>query len=354
MSSLQWHPSNVLVEVLSHWNHIVGNPSLSNFNDKRVICVIALNNILEIRHALKADKEKVLKFCINTFEWGDYIDKAWDLWYSDRNGLLLVVEDDKGNGIDKGKRSSVIALGHASLCPNGKFVWLEGIRVDPNYRRRSIATGLLNRMLSYGQKQGATQASAIVAHNNIASQSMMKRNGFAAISKWSYFRTDKIHEIENKVSTASKVASGDDAKMISNYLGQSQVYKASGETYVNSWRWYFLDPYSNTLIDLIKSDRILINGNGQIEGLAIINRATNNNIGNIIENKNTFQIVYIDTTSALVLKDLVSLAISLIHKEDNLCDRIQIYIPQTSYVSTAMEQLGIKESEQYLLYKKEI
>jgi hypothetical protein len=41
-------------------------------------------------------------------------------------------------------------------------------------------------MISYGKKQGAREASAMVADNNIASQLMMERNGFAAISKWSY------------------------------------------------------------------------------------------------------------------------------------------------------------------------
>jgi len=51
---------------------------------------------LKIRPAAKADKEEVLKFCIDTFEWGDYIDQVWDLWYSDRNGVLLLAEDQKG------------------------------------------------------------------------------------------------------------------------------------------------------------------------------------------------------------------------------------------------------------------
>jgi ribosomal protein S18 acetylase RimI-like enzyme len=317
---------------------------------------------LKIRYAAKADREEILRFCVNTFDWGDYIDQVWDLWYSDRDGSLLVVEDDdQVYGIHKDKRPSVIALGHASLCPNKKSVWLEGIRVNPNYRRRSIATGLLNEMISYGKEKGATQASAIVADNNIASKSMMERNGFTVISKWNYFSTDKIHKRAKKVGLTSRVASGNDAEMITNYLRQSFIYKASGGAYVNSWRWYFLDLYSNTLTDLIDTDRILINGNGQIEGLAIINRPANNcNIYNKNDNKNrnrdpiSLQIVYIDTTSSLILKDLVSFAINLIHSDGVLCDKIQVYIPQASFISAAMDQVGLEVSEQFLLYKKEI
>jgi hypothetical protein len=35
------------------------------------------NSILKIRPATKEDKEEVLRFCIDTFEWGDYIDQVW-------------------------------------------------------------------------------------------------------------------------------------------------------------------------------------------------------------------------------------------------------------------------------------
>jgi hypothetical protein len=64
---------------------------------------------LKIRAATKADKEEVLRFCIDTFEWGDYIDQVWDLWYSDRNGVLLVAEDE-GYSIHNDKRSSALAI----------------------------------------------------------------------------------------------------------------------------------------------------------------------------------------------------------------------------------------------------
>ena len=87
--------------------------------------------------------------------------------------------------------------------------------------------------------------------------------------------------------------------------------------------------------------------NDQIEGLAIINKDNNNS-------NHTFQIVYLDASNAFVLKDLIIFAINLIHSEDAICDRIQVYNPQTTYISTVMEQVGIERSEQFLLYKREI
>ena len=295
---------------------------------------------MKIRHATKSDKEEVLRFCVNTFEWGDYLDQVWDLWYSDRNGVLLVAEDDEEYNIHSKKWSSVIAVSHASLCPNNKNVWLEGIRVHPNFRRRSVATQLLNTMISYGKEQGAEEASAMVAGNNIASQLMMESNGFVVISKWSYYSINKIPKRVDKVKLRSKFATFEETETVRNYLRRSEVYKSSGKTYVNSWRWYSLD--LSVLEDFIKHGKVLVIGNDPIEGLGIINK----------DNNNTFQIVYLDASNRNVLEDLIRFSVNLIHPEDATYNRIQIYSPQTTYLSTVMEQVGSERSEQFLLYKR--
>jgi ribosomal protein S18 acetylase RimI-like enzyme len=306
------------------------------------------NNItLNIRPAKKADKEEVLRFCTDTFDWGDYIEQVWDLWRLDQNGVLLVAEEAEYG--HNQKQSSVIAVSHASLCPNKKNVWLEGIRVNPNFRRRSVATQLLNKMISYGKKQGAREASAMVADNNIASQLMMERNGFTVISKWSYYSIGKIPKRE-VTTTRSKIATLKDIERICNYLRQSQIFKSSGERYVNSWRWYSLDLYSNTLADLIKNEKVLVIGNDPIEGVTIIDkdRFWNRN------NNTTLQIVYLDASNVFILEDFISFILNLIHSEGAIYDRIQVYSPQTASVSKVMEELEIERSDQFLLYKREM
>ena len=295
---------------------------------------------MKIRHATKSDKGEVLRFCVNTFEWGDYIDQVWDFWISDRNGVLLVAEHDEEYNIYGKKRSSLIALSHASLCPNNKNVWLEGIRVHPNFRHRHVATQLLNSMISYAKKQGAVEASAIVAGNNITSQLMMESNGFAIISKWSYYTINKIPKRVDKVKLRSKVVTSEDTETVRNYLKRSEVYKSSGKTYVNSWRWYSLD--LSVLENFIKHEKVLVIGNDPIEGLGIINKDSNND----------FQIVYLDASNMSVLEDLIKFAVNLIHREDRTYNRIQIFSPQTKYVSTVMEQVGSERPEQFLLYKR--
>jgi GNAT superfamily N-acetyltransferase len=261
----------------------------------------------------------------------------------DQNVVLLVAEEEYGRNQ---KQSAVIAVSHASFCPNKKNVWLEGIRVDPNFRRRSVATQLLNKMISYGKKQGAREASAMVADNNIASQLMMERNGFAVISKWSYYSIGKIPKREI-TTTRCKIATLKDIERICNYLRQSQIFKSSGERYVNSWRWYSLDLYSNTLADLIKNEKVLVIGD---EGVAIIDKDKfwNRN------NNAILQIVYLDASNVFILEDFIGFVLNLIHSEGAIYDRIQVYSPQTASVSKVMEKLEIERSDQFLIYKREM
>ena len=293
---------------------------------------------MKFRFAKKSDKEVILKFCINTFGWGDYIDQVWEMWFSEPNGALFVAE----NGIINNK-GSAIAFSHVSVCPYRRNIWLEGIRVNPDYRRRSIATELIRKMLSYGKRKGAREASAIVAVNNLPSQLMMKKSGFNMISKWCYYSIEKPKEFRN---VNARIATFNDIKKVRNYLKQSQIYKSSGKRYVNSWRWYPID--SKTLLNFIKDQKLVIVGNDVIKGIAIING------DGYWKRKNVFQIVYLDSVTVSSLYDLIGFVIMLVHSAHDRYKRLQIFSPQTRQVSSIMEKLNLVNSEEFLLYRKEI
>ena len=44
---------------------------------------------MEIREATSFDKNLVLKFCKNTFSWGDYIDKVWSSWLDEGKFIFI-------------------------------------------------------------------------------------------------------------------------------------------------------------------------------------------------------------------------------------------------------------------------
>ena len=97
---------------------------------------------MNIRAARRSDKEYILKFCTNTFNWGDYVDRVIDLWYREPYGKLFVADFNRAHighiYQDPGKQRQIatttnidnttqgpIALSHVVLCPNQTWAWKE-------------------------------------------------------------------------------------------------------------------------------------------------------------------------------------------------------------------------------------
>jgi RimJ/RimL family protein N-acetyltransferase len=316
---------------------------------------------LRLRIARKSDRDDIMTFCNYTFNWGDYIAQVWDLWYADPNGKLFVIDlrEKKRKNNKTYKTKSAIAVSHVALCPNKKLIWLEGIRVHPNYRRNKVATHLIRKMLLYGKKQGAKEASAIVAVNNIVSQHMIKKNGFEVVSKWAYYEVTpkkvirKIDHMRMRRRMNVKIASLKDIDEIWSYLINSKVYRLSGRRYVSAWRWYCLDYTS--LERFIEEKRLVITYDSLIAGVAIINKNGYWNRNNIL------QVCYLDSPSEIALQNLIYfivLCYMIPNKKSpyrsKRFNRLEILAYHTKRLSCVMKKFSIEESEQFLLYTRNI
>ena len=306
--------------------------------------------MLKIRRAQQNDKDEVLKFCVNTFDWGDYIHHVWDSWYSDPNGQLIIAEYESEEYIKQlntGRKSSTtVAVSHVHLCPNRKMIWLEGIRIRSDYRRRHVATELIKKMLEYGIEQGTEESAAIVSANNVRSQLLMQSNGFVKVSKWNYFSGHKTHNSLSTNGTKIRIADLEDSSSIFKYLKSSEIFKLSGESYVDMWRWYPLD--FTTLHHLIANKIVLVaeNVDSTIIGVVVVNKYDGEQ----------FQILYLDTNAnqPSVLKHLVIYAINLDYLKIKEHERLQIFSPKVPFVHSVMKYIGINQCEEFLLYKRKI
>lgn len=282
---------------------------------------------MKIRAAKSSDREEILSFCVDTFSWGDYIDRVWDYWF--RTGRLYVVED----------AGRSIAMSHVAPCPDGKTVWLEGVRVHPDYRRSKIATQLMEKMLEYGRKKGAQQASAIVDVTNTASQKMVEKNGFEAISKWAYYVTHE--KPPHAKSTTARLATSGDLADIWKYLDKSKIYELSAKRYVRSWHWYPLD--KKTLRSFIMKQSVIVAGS-PISGIAIVN------MHGYWDKKKIMQIVYLDSQSTAALKQLISFATNIY--VGGGFEQLQIVCHNSRRLTSFIEKHMTKDEEQFLLYNK--
>lgn len=161
-----------------------------------------------IRNAKLSDKLQVLKFCQNTFSWGDYVEHVWDFWLTD--DLLFVYE-----------KQLPVGICHAFFSKNQ--IWIEGIRVDPNFRKQKIASELVKHVESLGKKDNALFSFMLIDTENSISLSMAKS------LKYEIFQTWNFYSLEPKKNSNFHIifAKSFDDNICTHY--------------VKSWRWLPVD-----------------------------------------------------------------------------------------------------------------
>jgi hypothetical protein len=175
----------------------------------------------------------------------------------------------------------------------------------------------------------------------------MEKNGFVVTSRWIYcYSSINIHQ-EGDTGQA-RVAKLKDKEMICNYLKQSQIFRAAEENYAHLWRWYHLNLDSDFLQNLIHNRKIIITTNHDhsiIHGLVIINKNGNNML----------QIGYIDADDVQGLRALIGFIIKLAYSEsrEEKSERLQMFVPQTPFLQSAMTDLEISHYGNFLLYRME-
>ena len=127
---------------------------------------------MKIREATSFDRISVLKFCKDTFSWGDYIDKVWPSWLDEGNLFLF-------------EKQSPLGICHAFYFQNQ--IWVEGIRIDPNFRRQKIASKLVTHAELIGKKTNALFSYMLIDTENKKSISMAHSLNYEIFQTWNYY-----------------------------------------------------------------------------------------------------------------------------------------------------------------------
>ncbi|HYO06465.1 MAG TPA: GNAT family N-acetyltransferase [Phototrophicaceae bacterium] len=248
------------------------------------------------------DKDRVLKFCEDTFEWGDYIGTVWDFWLTDTSGLLLVADNPNLRTLNY----EPVAISHISVCQND-MLWIEGIRVDKHYRNKGIATCLLQYMVKYGIEKGLVESCALIAHSNMNSRKLFEKQGFSQNCIYSYYNVKIKRKLEfANSSLVLKYACLGDVRPVIDYLNNSQIYLERNNRYFNEWRFFKLENTFDCIFNLIDKKKLvlMVDENSKICGMSIINIPDGKNK---CYRESLLQVCYLNCINNQILHDSVYL-----------------------------------------------
>jgi GNAT superfamily N-acetyltransferase len=188
-----------------------------------------------IREAKISDKSKILKFCKDTFSWGDYIDHVWDFWISE--GHLFLFEKQ-------------IPIGICHALYSEDQIWIEGIRIDPNFRRRKIASKLVTHAESIGKAKNLSVSYMLIDVENISSLSMATSLNYDVFQTWNFYSLMP--------------------KRNSNYdvYFEKSLNRNLYSHYVKSWRWLPID--DDTLFSFYEQNKIIKSSSNNKHSIAIL------------------------------------------------------------------------------------
>jgi ribosomal protein S18 acetylase RimI-like enzyme len=178
--------------------------------------------VLEVRPARQEDRETVLAFCQQTWDWGDYIDRVWDEWLHDENGALLVATID----------GQPVGVANIRML-NPQEAWMEGMRVDPAFRQHGVASALFDAQIAEARRRGASTARLMTESTNSAAIRLIERSSMERVSAHAPYEAGPISATSkrNYGLQAPTLATIADLDEVIDYLNVSNIFPAMGGLY---------------------------------------------------------------------------------------------------------------------------
>ena len=179
---------------------------------------------LTIRPARPDDRLAVERICAQTWDWGDYVPEVWDDWLTDERGVLLVGELGA-----TGER--VVALSKITFHSPDQ-VWLQGMRVDPGYRRRGIAGRFLDYGIAHARKHGARVVRLGTGGHNTPVHNMVARAGMVRVGNYVLWIAEPLPD-----GSLPTFLTPDDAPRAQAFLKSSPLLAYTRVLYSFDWVW---------------------------------------------------------------------------------------------------------------------
>jgi len=175
-----------------------------------------------IRPAQPGDRAALEAIAAQTWDGDDYLPRVLDEWLSDPNDGFFVA-DFRGR-----------AVGVSKITRQGKGEWwLEGLRVDPAYRRAGVGRILHHFMLNQLRQTGRGMVRYSTASDNQASLRLGYETGFQCVGIFRLYEAEPLHEPETRLAALGP----GDLGRVRAWLDQSEVFARSQHGIEHEWVW---------------------------------------------------------------------------------------------------------------------
>src|SRR5579885_1117226 len=294
---------------------------------------------IAVRPARPEDRDIVLAFCANTWEWGDYIENVWDNWLNDPNGVLLVATvDERPAGISH------------MLMVSETDAWFEGLRVDPQFRRQGLAKALNNVAVAEAIRRGARYARLAVDTRNSLSIQITEQGdeGMRRVGSFTLFSALPLAEDvsgKRSVRETTQLATLADMDQIIDYFNASNILPLTGGVYYVNFKAI---PITTALLEekITQQQVYLLRRWERLDGLAIA-EVSNDHRGTYLS------LGYIDGT---VIESVSLIAYDLRRRlADMGANRLRAYAPDLLLVRDAFAGTGYTwEDASFYTYEREL
>ncbi len=172
---------------------------------------------VSIRPALPSDRQTIVEFTRDTFEWGDYIADEFDGWLDRPDMLVVVAVDDDEHAV---------ALAAARMLSPSE-AWFHAARVHPDLRGRGIAAQVSVALRAWAAEQGASVGRLLVEDWNEASIRHVEKTGRRRVAS--------MVKCTKSIGDASPSPDGNGGRRVPSRLRARSAHAADAQSAFASW-----------------------------------------------------------------------------------------------------------------------
>ncbi len=178
-----------------------------------------------LRPVRPGDRAAVEAIAAQVWDGEDYLPEVFDDWLADPEGFFHAATiHDRLVGLVKLTRMEV-----------GEW-WMEGLRVDPAYRRRGIGRILHQHVLSQARRFAPGVLRFSTASENATIVRLAGETGFAQVASFVAYGTATDSGAGDSVARLSECAPSDLGRVLA-YLEASPYYRAAEHMLEQNWRF---------------------------------------------------------------------------------------------------------------------